>query len=238
MTLEEVQSLSNVEASKTKNIIDVDPAMIIVAAEADQSVDRIVEYLAAKAQLPLEVVTFTYATMPDGKEVIARSILTPDPVPGSTVSRNAAKVTLAELLNIAEERGVSETVNLLQKVVALGWSPEMFRKNGGMIRYWVKLASGTWRVIFGMYIGAENKFNSPKGQLDIWIRPEVVTEFTGSPAEEIKNELKQFAILTETESSVTLRIGDAETSSKLLVQLQKWNTKANSSDMNTEEDES
>ena len=106
MTVEEVQALNNVDATKAKNIIDTDPAMIVVAAEADQSVDRIVEYLASKAQLPLEVVTFTYATMPGGKEIIARSILTPDPLPGSTVSKNAAKVTLAELLTIAEERGV------------------------------------------------------------------------------------------------------------------------------------
>ena len=95
MTVEELQALSNVESSKTTSIIDVDPAMIIVAAEADQSVDRIVEYLSSKAQLPLEVVTFTYASMANGKEIIARSILTPDPPPGSTVSKNAAKVTFA-----------------------------------------------------------------------------------------------------------------------------------------------
>jgi Endonuclease NucS len=229
MTVEEVQALSNVDATKAKNIIDVDPVMIIVAAEVDQSVDRIVEYLASKAQLPLEVVTFTYATMPSGKEIIARSILTPDPVPGSTVSKNAAKVTLADLLAIAGERGVSEIVQSLHKVVALDWSPEMLHSSGGLIRYWVNLSSGGWRVIFGMYIGGE-KYDSPNGQLDVWIRTEIVTEFTGIRAKEIKNQLKQFTIHHETETTMILRIGDADTSAKLLALLQQWDAEAASRD--------
>jgi hypothetical protein len=237
MTIEDVQALSNVDATRTKNIFDVDPAMIIVAAEADQSVDRIVEYLVSKAQLPLEVVTFTYATMPNGNEIIARSILTPDPLPGSTVSKNAAKITIANLLTLAEERGVSEIVQVLHKVVSLGWSPEMLRRSGGLIRYWVKPPSGSGRVMFGMYIGGE-KFNSPKGQLDVWIRPEVVTEFTGIPPEEIKSQLRQFAIHHETETTMILRIGDPETSAKLLTLLQQWDTKIGSSEVKAEDDES
>jgi hypothetical protein len=237
MTIEEVQALSNVDAAKTKNIIDVDPAMIIVAAEADQSVDRIVEYLASKAQLPLEVVTFTYATMPSGNEIIARSILTPDPLPGSTVSKNAAKIKIAELLTIAEERGVLEMVQALHKVVGLGWTLEMLRRSGGLIRYWVKLPTGGWRVIFGMYVGGE-KFNSPKGQLDVWVRPEAVTEFTGIPPEEIKNQLKLFMIHHETETTAILRIGDAESAAKLYALLQQWDTKAGLSDAKAEDEDS
>lgn len=237
MTVEEVQALSNVDATKTMNIFDVDPGMIIVAAEADQSVDRIVEYLASKAQLPLEVVTFTYATMPSGNEIIARSILTPDPIPGSTVSKNASKVSLAELLTISEERGVLEIVQVLHKVVSLGWSPEMFRRNGGQIRYWVKLSSGSWRVIFGMYIGGE-KFNAAKGQLDVWIRLEVVAELTGDSLEEIRDQLKQFTVHHETETTTVLRVGDSESSAKLQLLLRQWNTKSESLEAEDEHEES
>jgi len=112
----------------------------------------------------------------------------------------------------------------------------MLRLRGGLIRYWVKLPSESWKVIFGIYIGGE-KFNSPRGQLDVWIRPSVAAEFTGAPAEDIKAQLKQFTIHHETETSVTVRISDVETSTRLYVLLQLWNTGAGSSDGKSDDED-
>lgn len=223
LTIEQIRSLTNVDGAKVGDITDVDPTMIIVAAETDQSVDRIVEYLASKAELPMEAVTFTYATMSDGKEIIARSILTPEPIPGSTVSKNAAKITLTELFSIAEERGVLDIFKILHQVATLGWSVEMFRVNGGQIRYGVGLAAGPRRVLFGMNIGGE-KFGAPEGQLDAWVRPEIVEEFTAVPLDQVRSELKQFTVHREMQMGTILRIGDTEVASKLYELLQRWDS--------------
>ncbi len=176
MTVEQLRGLPNVNASEIDRITKSEPAMVLVAAEADESAERIVDYLASKADLKIEVVTFTYATLKDGQEVLARSILTPTAaVPASREASN--KITREELFRIADERQVLRFLETLHKFSELGWTVEMFRNNGGQLRYWVRLpGDGSWRVLFGMYVGGE-KFSTPEGQLDIWIRPEAVVQF-------------------------------------------------------------
>lgn len=236
LTIEQIRGLANVDETKVGDITETDPAMILVAAEADESVERIVEYLAAKAEFPIEVVTFTFATMTSGKEIIARSILSPESIPNSTAAKNATKITLNELFSIAEERDVLEIVRTLHQIVMLGWSVEVFRINGGQIRYWVEMTSGSWRVLFGMYIGSE-KFSSPKGHLDIWIRPEIVAEFTGIPCDQVQNELRQFPVHHETQTVTILRVADTQIASKLYRLLQYWNSVNASIDEKTQESE-
>ena len=112
----------------------------------------------------------------------------------------------------------------------------MFRRLGGQIRYWVKLSSGNWRVVFGMQIGGL-KFATPNAQLDVWIRVANVTEFTGHPADEIRSQLKGFTVHNETDSSITLRIGDTETAAKLYGVLQQWDSMETSTGENLQGDE-
>jgi hypothetical protein len=225
MTLEQIRELANVNASELDEVTDFDPdpAMILVAAQADDSAERIVDYLASKAKLSIEVVTFTYATSEEGQEILARSILTPDAaVPA--VSKTATKITREDLFGIAEERQVLEFVQALHKVSELGWSVEMFLTNGGKVRYWVKLPTdGSWRVLFGVYVGGE-KFNTPKAQLDVWVRPEVVFQFSGAPVDKVVDDLHKFEIINETQTAIVLRLKDNQTFAAFYSLLQKWIT--------------
>jgi hypothetical protein len=199
--------------------------MILVAAQADESAERIVDYLSSKANLQIEVVTFTYATLGDGQEILARSIITPDP-PTPALTKPAAKITRDELFGVAEERQVLGFVETLNKVTELGWFVEMFSISGGQIRYWVKLpADDTWRVLFGMYVGGE-KFSTPRAQLDIWVRPKIVVQFSGVTIESVVGELRRFEIVNETNTAIVLRLKDQQAVSALDALLHMWITKS------------
>lgn len=223
MSAEQLRSLVRVDAGKIRDGDPFDPAMIVVAADADQAVERIVKYLADKTKLPLEVVTFTYATMSNGKEIIGRSILTPEGSIGPRNTERAARLTIPEMLRVAEGRGVLDSFRTLHEMEAQGWYPEMFDLNGGQIRFWVKLSSGSWRVLFGMYVGSE-KYDSPRGDLDVWVRPEVASEFSGLKLEEVQNELRTFKLHRETQFNAVLRIGRPEDASQLRELFLQWTT--------------
>jgi hypothetical protein len=219
MSIEQLHSLANVSAADLGEVTDFDPAMIVVAAEADEAVERIVEYLASKAQLPIDFVTFTYATLDDGREIIARSILIPEkPVTGST---STSQITWSELSVIAEERMVSKLVETLSQVASLGWFAEMHRRNGGTIIYWIALPTGGNRVLFGMNIGGE-KYDSPEGTLDVWCRPEVVAEYTGLPLGSVQEQLGTFTAINQTDERIYIRLQDQASATDLYELLKKW----------------
>lgn len=220
MSLEQLRGLANFDGTEIGQVTDLDPAMILVAAEADESAERIVEYLASKSQLLIEIVTFTYATLDDGREILARSLLIPEPT-ASTTNKASPKITREELFSIAESRGVLSYVEKLHQFTKMGWTVEMFRTSGGKIRYWVKLPTGGWRVLFGVYVEGEI-FNSPKGELDVWVRPEAVAEFNGMISDDIIKQIRQFKIKHETPSAITVCLSDEVTASKLYDVLQGW----------------
>lgn len=221
LSLEQLRGLANINTSEIDDITDLDPAMILVAAQADESAERIVDYLASKANLKIEVVTFTYATLEGGQEILARSILTPDPaVPA--VNKTIAKITRKELFDLAEDRHVLSFVEALDKVTQLGWSPEVSRTSGGKIRYWVGLSTDqSWRVLFGMYVSGD-KFGTPTGQLDVWIRPETVVQYSGEPIEKVMDDLHQFEVVNETQTAMTLRLKDQGEVRAIYALLENW----------------
>jgi hypothetical protein len=221
MNLEQLHSLPNMNAEALSEVTNFDPALILVAADADEAVERIVEYLASKAHLPIEVVTFTYAMFDDKREIIARSILIPET--SAVASSPTNQISQSELFTIAEERKVLNSVETLHQVTKLGWSGEMFRSNGGKIRYWVTTPDGGWRVLFGMNIGGE-KQASPEGALDVWLRPEIIAAYSELPPESIMEQLSQFNIINQTTTRVEVRIVDQRDATKLYDLLKKWDS--------------
>jgi hypothetical protein len=225
MSLEEIRALPNVSTSEMDDVVDSDPAMILVAAEADEAAERIVDYLASKAQLLIEVVTFTYAALAGGEEIIARSILTPDP-PLAGSSKPTTKVTTEQLLQIADQSALLPLVQQLDALSALGLSVERFSTSGGKMRYWVKLSGdGGWRVLFGIYIGSE-KHSTPEGSLDVWIRPETVMGLIGATAESVLEPLHQFEVVYQSQVSIVVRVHNEHEAVNLAELLRKWSTAA------------
>lgn len=219
MNIEQLGSLQNVNPADLGEILDFDPAMILVAAEADEAAERIVEYLASKGQLSIEVVTFTYAKLDDGREIIARSILIPESTSAAGGTTN--KITRSELFKIAEDRNVLSMVEILHKVTNLGWYEETYSTNGGKIRYSAETPNDGWRVLFGMSIGGV-KQNSPEGTLDVWVRPAIVAEYAKLTLEAVLEQTAKFTVINRTDTRLDIRIPDQATASEMYSLLEKW----------------
>ncbi len=221
MKLEDLRKLPNVELSaEAPDIAYMEPALILVAAEADEAAERIVHYLASIATLEIEVVTFTYAVTADGREIVARSILTPEP------SNPAAKLTTEmsrdQLFKIADDRRVHGLFEALDRVTEWGWSTQMYSSVGGKIRY---LAKG--RVIFGVYVGGgREKFNTPPSELDVWIRTVAAAEFSGDSPDEIQAQLQKFSTVKSTATSKTIRLKTQKDADDVYALLKNWNAKS------------
>lgn len=222
MTYEQLQALPNVSGKELGEATDFDPAMILVAAEADASTERIIDYLANRAQLPIEVVTFTYAKLDDGREIVARFVLSPEAVVPPTNNRKP-RMNVSDEFEVARKRGVMAFAQILHQVnTKLGWPPQPLRRNGGTIRYWVRTPEGG-KVSFGMNVGGK-KIGSPDGVLDVWLRPDTIALMCGKPVDEVWEKLRQFPVAKEYAKSIFIRIRDDQTAAQLFSVLEEWDS--------------
>ena len=222
---DQLRNLPNVKTAELEEIKELDPGMILVAEEADEAVQRIVEYLASKAQLPIEIVTFTYAVSSNGPEVIARSVLVPETPPQK--EQMSAK-SLPQLLQVASDRKVVAFVNILRKVISLGWYEEILDNNGGTARYWITIASpldDKYKVLFGINIGG-TKWTSPEGTLDVWIRQKIASSYSQTTIQDVSTLLHEFNPFNETEGTIWFRILDETGATRLLTILDSWHLKS------------
>jgi hypothetical protein len=222
LTAENLTKLPGLHLDSGSEITDFDPSMILVAEEADEKAERIVDYLASKAQLSIEVVTFTYALMANGEEILARSILIPDPIP--TAKPLAAPTTVAEILAIAAERNITDLVDVFRRAESLDWWPESLPIFGGTLRYWVTVPNGKSRAPFGLNVGG-GKLNTPTSALDIWFNPETIADYTGASEEQIWKDLDSFPPQKSTNTQLFMRITEKETAEKVLQLLKQWHQK-------------
>jgi hypothetical protein len=221
MSAEKLGGLSNIDPAKVTEITDFDPAMILVAADADEKAERIVEYLASKAGLSIEVVTFTYVPLGNGDEILARSILVPEV---QTIAKTSAtQVKLPEILEIALKRKVLNLVEYFRKVDALRWSEEVLDRNGGTLRYWVATPDGKSKVIFGMNVGGE-KLDSPDGSLDVWFNPDTVAEYSGMSLDATWDQLEEFPVLRKSDTKIYMRVVDPDLAEKLHQLFVRWSS--------------
>lgn len=217
MNIDQLSGLRNISASELSEVTDFDPVMILVAADADEAVERIVGYLASKAQLAIEVVTFTYVAFEDGREIIARSILIPEKV--STQEKTEA--TVSNLLAVAFQRKVLPLVEELRHVTTtLDWGEQPVHVNGGSFRYWIG-PEGKGRLAFGINVGGK-KLGSPEGALDIWVWPEICADYSANSIEQVWKDLHQFKTLKESNKRFFTRIHDEQTARRFFALLSKW----------------
>jgi hypothetical protein len=219
MTTEQLTGLSNIDSSKVVEVTEFDPAMILVSADVDEKAERIVEYLASKAQLSIEVVTFTYVPLANGEEILARSILVPESPLSTRPTTN--QMTVQELLQVASGRKVGDLVVLFRKVESLGWWEEPLNTNGGTLRYWVGTPDGKSKVLFGMNVGGE-KLSGPEGSLDVWLNPETVAEYSGLSLETTWDELEEFPVIKKSSAKIYIRVTEEAIAAKLYALFSKW----------------
>ncbi len=67
MKVEELKALANVSISELDDVTQMEPEMILVAAQADESAERIVDYLASKADLKSKSLRSRTPSWPMGK---------------------------------------------------------------------------------------------------------------------------------------------------------------------------
>ena len=213
-------NLLNLPATAELNQLDTsNPAMIMVAAEADVAAERIAEYLTSSPDFSIEVVTFTYATLADGQEILARSVLVADQI-SKPKSTGLPRPAVAEILNTAKIRGVLPSVNELRQAVQKGWREDLGAWNGGTFRYWASLRNGRDVVMFGMNVGGE-KFGSPDGVLDVWVNVETVSEYIQEPLENVLVALAQFP-RRPGHNRYFIEISDQKQAADLLAVFVRW----------------
>ena len=218
MNIDQLSGLKNVSASELSEVTDFDPIMILVAAGADEAAERIVGYLASKAQLAIEVVTFTYVILEDGREIIARSILIPEK---ASAQAENVETTVSSLLKVAAQRNVLPLVEELRHVTTtLDWGEQPVHVNGGSFRYWIG-PDGKGRLAFGINVGGK-KHNSPEGALDVWVWPEICADYSANSIEQIWKDLHQFQTLKESTKKFFTRIVDQQTAHRFLSLLSRW----------------
>ena len=152
---------------------------------------------------------------------MARSILIPDTP--SVASGQMTKVTLPELLKIADTRKIRVLVETLRQVTNMGWREDSVHPNGGTLRYWIASPDGRDRVLFGMNVGG-NKFKTPEGALDVWIWPETAAEYSGFSIEDIWDQLEEFKSLRASNKRFVTRIKDDAEALKFYNLLAKWDS--------------
>jgi hypothetical protein len=218
-----LRELTNVEKEKVQDPIQGEPELILVAADLDPAAERITSYLAGKG-IGISTVSFSYAVLDDGREVLARTVNTP--ISERPKTSASGHISGPDLHAIAADRDVSSKVQILRSVTKpkLDWYEESGWANGGTLRYWIALPETQGKVIFGMNVGGA-KFDSPRGSLDVWIWPEVAAAYAKCSTDEISSALGIFNIIRRTKR-LDLRLETDSQAESLLALLTSWDSQS------------
>lgn len=217
MDPQELLGLEKIKVEDLKEIVDFDPIMIVVAAEADDATERIVSYLASRAELPIEVVNFTYAKLHDGQEILARLISSPDTPLANKAVKPQSQLEFAKL---AEEQGTQKLVEILRSIKLLDWREHAIKRGGGTLRYWIGTPDGD-KVVFAINVGG-GRWHPPQGSLDVKLYPEVLSDSSNLSIEDVWEQLRTFPVHKESNKGIVLRFSDGPTVERLLKWLQDW----------------
>lgn len=162
--------------------------ILLVAAGLDSSAERIVNYLAQRHSVDINVVFFNFCQLSDHKEILVRSVLVPESATPSKPG-NRSNFTLGKLLAMAEENKTSELVKICREVGSEGvWQERCEDTAQGSFRYWTY-----GKMVYG--VNASGRLaDAPTGTLDIWLRTGKLAELTGRPEQEIKDTFSKIAI--------------------------------------------
>lgn len=193
--------------------------LILVAAEADSSAKRIVSFLASSTAFEIEIVTFTFARLPDGREIVARSVVVAETTPASL---EPIRTSESDIIELARTRGVKTYLDILNQVSSRNWKTyEVVSAYGGSVRYWVALPDTNGKVIFVANVGGK-LFNSPIGALDLWVWTEVAARYGQTTSEAVIKGLEAFQCLKQTPNRFFLRIASDAMAQKFFSLLLRW----------------
>jgi len=161
--------------------------VLLVAPRLDTSAERIITYLSEQYDVEINAVFFQYARLSDGKEILARAMLLPEPPPQPN-SPNRRQPTVDELIKIATEHGTAPLVAICRDV-GKWWVEEAVSTFDGSFRYWGQSKAGQDRMVFGVNVAAKAK--PPHGQLDVWVPAPSVAEVTGRAENDVSAALEK-----------------------------------------------
>lgn len=152
--------------------------IFVVGTGRDAGIDRIMEFLSQRSQIPISAVTFEVFQLIDGQQVLVRQLTDVELESGD--QPRAAVTTLDELRLRAERKGVGSQFRILVDAgIGSGLYPRLFPKC-------VMFAppSRRSRALFTVWA----KSSAP-GEIVTWLGPEVVAEFYPITEEEVRGDL-------------------------------------------------
>lgn len=204
-TEEEIREIANAYLKNKKKDLDqayidefdyelgrIDPQdhrILIVGASLDSSTERIINYLAERHSIDINAILFTHCQLPSGESVLARTVLVPEK---QRQKRRSLEPTDEEIYKLAESRGVTQ---ILEQCRVLGKLENIREQRtpgagGASYRYWRRCNDDREKVVYGIAVLAD-RYQTPPGELDVWLRTQNLSQVTAITDDEIKNALKQ-----------------------------------------------
>ncbi len=169
--------------------------ILLVAARLDTSAERIINYLAERYEVNINVAFFNYSKLSNGREILIRSMLVPDAVVG-TAARHK-RPSEADLMAIASERNTIPLVEICRRMKST-WGEEAQNTSGGSFRYWLVKPGGGYKMVFGINVSGKLA-NPPQGQLDVWVRTDGLAAGTGVSKKDVRERLSRLSKPFKTE---------------------------------------
>lgn len=194
--------------------------IIWAAPRLDATAERIINFLANRYNVQINAIFFKYARLRSGEEILARSVLVADEARKERPHRGK-KVSLADLLTVAKDRGVDNLLEICRHMNAI-WQENPGGAYGGSLSYWVRTEAG-WRLLYGINVaGKRMSPPTPSGELDIWIPAENLAEVTGVEEATIRSTLaRDYQLLAQGKDCV-IRLRTLAQAEALVKQLQEW----------------
>jgi hypothetical protein len=197
--------------------------ILLVAARLDASAERIINYLAERAGLDINAVFISFAKLSDGQEILIRSVLVAEETAGRLHTAGKKRPSDAALMAMAGERNTVDLVNICRELKGV-WREQRTDTADGSFRYWADKPDGGPKMVFGVNV-AGGLNNPPHGQLDVWVRPDALSEVASVSENSIRQRLSK--IVPPFKASVmdfVLRLKSLEEAKRLIEELKSLMT--------------
>ncbi|MGD9563162.1 MAG: endonuclease NucS domain-containing protein [Pyrinomonadaceae bacterium] len=132
-------------------ILNDSHSMLIVASEIDESTERIIKYLSSSYGVKINVAQFQYFKGEDGKEYLAKVFLIEEAeVEQKAIAKGVskrAKLTLSELEQVADEKGVGDFYRQLFSGLEAKF---IVRTGRTMLRFRGRIDDNKWKALFNV----------------------------------------------------------------------------------------
>lgn len=190
--------------------------IIVVAPRLDAAAERIIQYLRDRYGVDINAVFFSYAKLSTGEKILARTVLVDEQIRPPRRKR----FTLAEILKIADDRGVGNLVDICRRMRE-NWVEDATSAYGASIYYSLTTPEG-WRGLFGINVSGE-KMKTPAGQLDTWVVTKNIAEVTATDEAAIRSALaREHPQLNPGNEKWFTRLSTPAQAESLVRQLKEW----------------